>query len=137
MSDLGPNVRNVRGPSVNDDPDEAWAEWGETHISKKNPMPKRQRGIQEGMDINTIMGQADAPGEGIFCYLRPEAAPSEAIGRPDQFALFSTLMTAGGVACKLWYVHSVGKAQRQIVIKCETIRDGHMGKDFFAQDARD
>lgn len=127
--DLGPGIRNVPGPKVNDNPEDAWAEWGETEMTRKNPMPRRQRGIEEGMSVHTIIGQAMRQEKVLFAYLLEEAAPTAAMGKMHN-SRFYNLMTAGGVACKTWYVHENGKLKRQIVLKCETIRDAHMGKDF-------
>lgn len=111
---------------LSDDPNEAWDEWGETEQSRKNPMPRRQREIEVGMDINSIIGMAMRQKKVFFAYLKQAASPAAEVGQ-QIISRYYNLMAAGGVACRLWYVH---QQQRQVVLNCETLRDGHMGKDF-------
>lgn len=127
--DLGPNVRKAERPKVNDDPEEAWIEWGETVRSRKNPMPRKQRGIEPGMDIETILGSVMRQEKVLYGYLREDIAKTEKIGKGITSMYFNRL-ASGSVACQTWYVHHVGAVKRQIVLKCETVRDGHMAKNF-------
>lgn len=130
--ELGPNIKRAERKAVNDDPEEAWEEWGETTQTRRNPMPKKQRGIEPGMDISSILGSVMRQEKVLYAYLKPEYAVNEKIGKAITTRFF-TMLNGGGVACQTWYVHSVGQSQRQIVLKCETVRDGHMSKNFLVK----
>lgn len=109
----------------NDDPNKAWDEWGETEQSRKNPFPRRQRKIEVGMDIHTIMGMAMKQPKVVSAVL------SEQFGSNEQIAQmvtqkFRNQLFAAGIGCRLWFVPN----GRQVVANCETIRDGHMAKDY-------
>lgn len=130
--ELGPNIRRAKKAVVNDDPEEAWDEWGETTQTRRNPMPRRQRGIEPGMDIESVLGSVMRQEKVLYAYLKAEYATNEKIGK-GLTTRFFTMLNGGGVACQTWYVHSVGQAQRQIVLKCETVRDGHMAKNFLVK----
>jgi len=132
--ELGPNIKRAERAVVNDDPEEAWGEWGETAQSRRNPMPRRQRGIEPGMGIESVLGSVMRQEKVLYAYLKPAVATSEKIGRALTTRFF-TMLNGGGVACQTWYVHSVGSSQRQIVLKCETVRDGHMAKNFLVTQA--
>ncbi len=127
--DLGPNVRNMPRPKVNDDPEDAWAEWGETTQTRRNPMPKRQHELKPGMDIMKVIGSAMRQEKVLYAYLKPEIATTQKIGQEINSRYFN-MMTGGGLACRTWYVHEAGNVKRQIVLKCETLRDGHESKGF-------
>lgn len=127
--DLGPNVRNMPRPQVNDDPEDAWAEWGETPQTRRNPMPKRQHELKPGMDVMKVIGSAMRQEKVLYAYLKPEIATTQKIGQQISSRYYN-MMTGGGLACRTWYVHEVGNVQRQIVLKCETLRDGHESKVF-------
>lgn len=119
-------VRYTKDKEVKeDDPNQAWEEWGETDQSRKNPFPRRQREIKVGMDINAIMGMAMRQPKVVTAVLTPEFGSSEQIGQMVT-QKFRNQMAAAGIGCRLWFV-SQG---RQVVANCETIRDGHMAKDY-------
>lgn len=126
--DLGPNVRYAEKPEVNDDPDEHWEEWNESK-GHKNRFPKRQGAIEAGMHIEQIIGKTMRQEKVLYAYLKDSIVVSESIGNQIKNQYFN-LMRAGGIGCNLWYVHNVGKTRRQIVLKCETLLDGHLSKDF-------
>lgn len=109
----------------NDDPNKAWEEWGESEKSRRNPFPKRQRNIEVGMDINTIMGMAMRQPKVVLAVLSEEYGSTESVGQAVT-AKFKNQLAAAGIGCKLWFVLQ----GRQVVANCETIRDGHMAKDY-------
>lgn len=109
----------------NDDPNKAWEEWGETAESRRNPFPRRQRKIEMGMDINTIMGMAMKQPKVVLAVLGEQHGSSERVGQLVT-AKFRNQLAAAGIGCKLWFVLQ----GRQVIANCETIRDGHMAKDY-------
>lgn len=108
-----------------DDPNKAWEEWGETDETKKNPFPRRQREIKAGMDVHSIMGMAMRQPKVVTAVLTPEFGSSERIGGLVT-QKFRNQLAAAGIGCRLWFV-PVG---RQVIANCETIRDGHMAKEY-------
>lgn len=109
----------------NDDPKEAWEEWGETTESKRNQFPRRQREIKPGMDIHTIMGMAMRQPKVVTAVLTEEIGSSQSVGQMVT-TKFRNQMNAAGIGCKLWFVPQ----GRQVIANCETIRDGHMAKEY-------
>lgn len=128
VPDLGPNVRNAERAVVNDDPEEPWEEWNESK-GHKNRFPKKRVGIEEGVPIESIIGGVMRQEKVLYAYLKESVAVNAKIGR-DITAQYSHQMKAGGIGCNMWYVHNVGTSQRQIVLKCETVLDGHQSKNF-------
>lgn len=108
-----------------DDPEEAWEEWGETRETRKNPFPRRQRKIEPGMDINTVMGMAMRQPKVVLAVLSEQFGANKRIGDLTTIK-FKNQLAAAGVGCQLWFVLQ----GRQVVAKCDTIRDGHMAKDY-------
>ena len=108
-----------------DDPESAWEEWDETPETKKNPFPKRQRKIEVGMDINSIMGMAMRQEKVVTAVLTKEYGSDQKVGSYVT-QKFRNQMAAAGIACRLWFVLQ----GRQVIARCETIRDGHMCKDY-------
>lgn len=109
----------------NDDPNKAWEEWGETEQSRKNPFPRRQRKIEVGMDIHTIMGMAMKQPKVVSAVLSEQFGSNEKIAQMVTHK-FRNQLAAAGIGCRLWFVPN----GRQVVANCETIRDGHMAKDY-------
>ncbi|CAN8061331.1 unnamed protein product [Agarophyton chilense] len=109
----------------NDDPSKAWEEWGETEETRKNPFPRRQRKIEMGMDINTIMGMAMKQPKVLTAVLTPQYGSEEKTGQIVT-QKFRNQLAAAGIGCRLWFVPQ----GRQVIANCETIRDGHMAKDY-------
>lgn len=119
-------VRYQEGEERSDDPEKAWDEWGETDEGRKNPFPRRQRPIEVGMDVNTIMGMAMKQPKVVSAVLTPQFGSSDTIGqRVTQ--RFRDQLAAAGIGCRLWFILN----GRQVIANCETIRDGHMAKDYF------
>lgn len=128
-SDLPPIRTEVkyeeRKEKRSDDPENAWAEWDETPETRKNPFPKRQRKIEVGMDVNSIMGMAMRQEKVVSAVLTEEFGSSEKVGQLVT-QKFKNQMGAAGIACRLWFVAK----GRQVIARCDTIRDGHMCKDY-------
>lgn len=109
-----------------DDPNKAWEEWDETPETRKNPFPKRQRPIKMGMHVNTIIGMAMKQPKVVTAVLAHQFAPSETAGQLLT-TRYRDQMAAAGISCRLWFVLQ----GRQVVANCESIRDGHLAKDYF------
>ena len=111
----------------NDDPNKAWEEWGETPETRKNPFPKRQRKIEEGMNIHTIMGMAMRQPKVVTAVLSKQFN-NENIGQMV-VSKFRNQMANAGIGCKLWFVLQ----GRQVIANCETIADGHLAKEYLVK----
>lgn len=119
-------IKYEEGERKVDDPENAWDEWGESDDSRHNSFPKRQRDIKEGMNINSVLGMAMKQPKIVTAVLTPESGRNEETGqRVTQ--KFRDQLAAAGIGCRLWFVLQKG---RQVVANCETIRDGHMAKDY-------
>lgn len=108
-----------------DDPTQAWNEWDETPELKKRQPARRVRGVQPGMDIHAIMSQMDKKEKIYFAHVG-DMTPKQGQALVDRYA---QMLAAGGVLAQLFYVPD----SKQIVVKCQSVRDAFVSKDFFVR----
>lgn len=119
----GEPVSTAPSRKLSDDPTDVWEEWDESEHSRK--VPRRQRQIEPGMNIRTVMGMVMKQQKTFWSFVAPAFISSGMEGQ-KLISRFRSKLLAGGVHCKMWFAPN----SPQLMITTESVLDAHNAKDF-------